>query len=253
MTEENVKVTAAAVLIGNELLSGRIADENMHYIANSLVEVGITLTEVRVIPDDCDAIITTVNELRARCDYVFTTGGIGPTHDDITAKCIAKAFAKPLIEHPEVGKSLRAFFESKGVDANPERMRMANMPESAEPLRHEGSPVPGFVMENVYVLAGVPRIMRSMLDAAIPLLHKGMPTLSVSVRCDVQEGTLAKGLAMLQSEHPDVDIGSYPLSREFNFNVTLVVRGTDEKELSVIADKIEKLIGELHGTVILRE
>lgn len=253
MAENDVTVTAAAVLIGNELLSGRIADENMHYMANALVRVGITLTEVRVIPDDCEAIITAVNELRARCDYVFTTGGIGPTHDDITAECIAQAFAKPLIEHPETGKTLRLFFESKGVDANPERMRMANMPNGAEPLKHEGSPVPGFVMENVYVLAGVPRIMQSMLDAAIPLLRKGLPTLSISIRCDVQEGTLAKGLAILQSEHPRVDIGSYPLSREFNFNVTLVVRGTDAQELSAIADKIEKLIGELQGTVILRE
>lgn len=253
MTEGSDKVTAAAVLIGNELLSGRIADENMHYIANSLVDVGITLTEVRVIPDDCDVIMSAVNELRARCDYVFTTGGIGPTHDDITAECIAKAFAKPLIEHPEVGKSLREFFNSKGVDANPERMRMANMPVGAEPLRHEGSPVPGFVMENVYVLAGVPRIMRTMLDAAIPMLRKGLPTLSVTVRCDVAEGTLAKGLSLLQFEHPSVDIGSYPLAREYDFNVALVIRGTDSIELNNIADKVEQLISELQGSVISRE
>lgn len=253
MTEGNDKVNAAAILIGNELLSGRIADENMHYIANSLVAVGITLTEVRVIPDDSEVIISTVNELRARCDYVFTTGGIGPTHDDITAECIAKAFAKPLIEHPETGESLREFFKNKGVDANPERMRMANMPVGAEPLRHEGSPVPGFVMENVYVLAGVPRIMRTMLDAAIPSLRKGLPTLSVSVRCDVAEGTIAKGLAVLQSEYPHVDIGSYPLSREYDFNVTLVIRGTDANQLNTIADKVEQLVGDLSGNVISRE
>lgn len=253
MAEDSMKVTAAAVLIGSELLSGRIADENMHYIANSLVQVGVTLSEVRVIADDCEVIINTVNELRARYDYVFTTGGIGPTHDDITAECIAKAFVKPLIQHPETGKSLRAFFEKKGVEANPERMRMANMPEGATPLKHEGSPVPGFVMENVYVLAGVPRIMQTMLDAAIPQLQKGRPTLSVSVRCDVQEGTLAKGLALLQTEYPNADIGSYPLSREFDFNVSLVVRGTDADELEEIADKVETLIAELGGAVISRE
>ncbi len=253
MAEDNTKVTAAVILIGNELLSGRIADENMHYIATSLVRVGVTLSEVRVIADDCAMIIDTVNNLRSRYNYVFTTGGIGPTHDDITAECIAQAFAKPLIQHPEVCKSLKAFFEAKGVDANAERMRMANMPEGATPLEHEGSPVPGFVMENVYVLAGVPRIMQSMLVAAIPQLEKGRPTISVSVRCNVQEGTLAKGLAVLQLKHPTVDIGSYPLSREFDFNVTLVVRGTDAQELNEIADKIEALIADLKGEVVSRE
>ncbi|MDO6460881.1 competence/damage-inducible protein A [Granulosicoccaceae sp. 1_MG-2023] len=251
MKEAQDRVTAAAILIGNELLSGSVVDKNMHYIACKLVGAGIVLTEVRVIPDDCAVIAATVREMRSKVDYVFTTGGIGPTHDDITAECVAQAFDRPLIQHPETAKTLRAMFAEKGVEANAERMRMANMPEGAEPLKHQGSPVPGFRMENVYVLAGVPSIMRSMLDAAVPGLRKGKPVLSQSVRCDLSEGTLAHGLKLIQEEFAEhVDIGSYPLSREENFHVRLVIRGTDSAVNGDVAQRIKDMIGQLGGQII---
>ncbi|HBR99044.1 MAG TPA: competence/damage-inducible protein A [Gammaproteobacteria bacterium] len=246
------QITAAAVLIGNELLSGSVKDKNLHYIATSLLNAGITLREVRVIPDDCEAIVDAVNTLRASMDYVFTTGGIGPTHDDITAECIAKAFGRDLIQHAETAETMRAYFTSKGVEANDERMRMANMPDGAEPVRNEHSVVPGFRMENVYVLAGVPSVMRSMMDAAIPLLRRGRPIYTSSVRCDLQEGSLARGLADIQNAHPGVDIGSYPLSKAFNYDVSLVVRGTDEALVAQVIDAIVVLIGQLNGSVLER-
>ncbi len=248
MSEENV--TAAAILIGNELLSGSVADANMQYIATSLVKNGIVLQEVRVIPDDCDAIVQTVRELKGKVNYVFTTGGIGPTHDDITAECIAKAFSSPLIQHEETADIIRRFFLKKGVEPNEERMRMANMPQGAEPVRHDHSVVPGFRMENVYVMAGVPSVMRSMLDAAMPDLKKGRQVYSTSIRCDLQEGTVAKGLALIQEEHAAVDIGSYPLSREFNYNISLVIRGTDSDLVNVVSEKVRSLIDVLDGTII---
>lgn len=245
------RVTAAAVLIGNELLSGSVADKNMHYIACKLVEAGIVLVEVRVIPDDCEMIASTVREMRGKVDYVFTTGGIGPTHDDITAECIAKSFDRPLIQHPETAKTLRVFFAEKGVEANPERMRMANMPEGAEPLKHKGSAVPGFRMENVFVLAGVPSIMQSMLDAAVPGLRSGKPVLSQTVRCDLSEGALAHGLKLIQEAvAEDVDIGSYPLSRDEHFHVRLVIRGTNSEINDRVREEIETLIGSLGGNII---
>lgn len=251
MSEDIERVTAALILIGNELLSGRVADENMHYIANSLVDAGITLVEVRVIPDDCDLIVRTVRELKAQVNYVFTTGGIGPTHDDITAECIARAFNQSLVQDPETADVLRKYFHEKGVEPNPERMRMANMPQGAQPLPHSHSPVPGFRMDNVYVLAGVPGAMRSMLDATIPGLKKGRRVHSISVRCDLQEGALAKGLAQIQRQYKDVDIGSYPLSREYNHNVTLVARGVDRESIEKVARDIVALIAELGGAVIV--
>ena len=253
MSEQQNKVTAAAVLIGNELLSGSVVDQNMNYIATSLSNAGISLLEVRVIPDLSDVIVNTLLELKDKVDYIFTTGGIGPTHDDITAESIARAFGRPLIQDQRTADTMRRFFESRGVEANDERMRMANMPQGAEPIEHENSVVPGFRIENVYVMAGVPGIMRSMLNAAIPGLKKGLPIHSVSVRCDLQEGTLAKGLAVIQEQYSTVDIGSYPLSREFNYNVSLVVRGTDHSQVAAAEQEIGKLISNLGGNIVLRE
>jgi molybdenum cofactor synthesis domain-containing protein len=248
--EKGGRVTAAVILIGNELLSGSVADENMHYIANALVKAGITLTEVRVIADLSDVIVKTVRTLKEQVDYVFTTGGIGPTHDDITAEAIAEAFNQPLLQDPETAKQLKAYFEKKGVDANEAQMRMANMPKGGKPIAHAHSVVPGFFIENVYVLAGVPKIMRSMLDAAIPDLKKGKPVLSVSVRCDVMEGKLAKGLGDIQNMNPELDIGSYPLSKEQDFNVSLVVRGTEQLAIDVAVERIQALIVSLDGKVV---
>ncbi len=253
MSSREGKVTAAAVLIGNELLSGRVVDQNMHYIATTLVRCGIELSEVRVIPDDCDAIVNTIRELTDCVDYVFTTGGIGPTHDDISAECIAKAFSKPLIQHPKTAEILRVFFKEKGVEANAERMRMANMPEGAQPLLHDHGPVPGFRIKNVYVMAGVPLAMQAMLDATIPELRKGKRVSSISLRCNLQEGTLAKPLGEIQARFPEVDIGSYPLSREFNRNVALVARCTDVILLDEVKAEIKEMITELGGEITSEE
>lgn len=250
MTDEHQKVTAAAVLIGNELLSGRVVDQNMHYIATSLVDEGIDLVEVRVVPDEGEKIVQAIRELKDRVDYVFTTGGIGPTHDDITAEYIAKAFSQPLIQHPETARILREYFESKGIEANEERMRMANMPEGAEPVLHDHGPVPGFRMENVFVMAGVPRVMQAMLKGAIPLLRKGQKVHSASLRCNLQEGTIAKPLGVIQQKFPQVDIGSYPLSKQFNYDVSLVVRGRDSALVLQVFEEINSLVATLGGKLI---
>ena len=219
-------VTAAALIIGNEILSGRTQDQNLSFLGKKLGEIGIRLKEARVVSDDAEEIAAALDALRARYDYVFTTGGIGPTHDDITADSVARAFGVGIDYHPEVYAMLKAWFESKGQEANEARMRMARIPDGADILDNELTLAPGFQIENVFVLAGVPSIARKMFDGAKRRLRGGAPVCSRAIRVHVGEGTVAEALGSIQAAFPDIDIGSYPWSEGGAYGTSLVMRGT---------------------------
>ncbi|MBB2201249.1 competence/damage-inducible protein A [Gluconacetobacter tumulisoli] len=242
--------TACILVIGNEILSGRTQDVNVQYIARRLAELGISLMEVRVIPDIRDTIINTVCDVRARFDHVFTTGGIGPTHDDITAPCIAEAFGVPWTIHPESFRLLEAHF-SPG-EFNAARQRMATLPEGAVPIRNPVSVAPGFSIGNVHVMAGVPRIMRAMFEELAPGLKRGTPVTSISwYALGLYEGTLADGLSNIQSQYGQVDLGSYPFRRpDGRRGVALVSKGLDPDIVRQAAGAVHDLIETLGFTPV---
>lgn len=241
--EGDGKVRAALIIIGNEILSGRTQDANLAFIAKELNSVGVTLAEVRVIPDVEAEIIETVNTLRARFAYVFTTGGIGPTHDDITAECVAKAFGKALIRNVEAVGLIEARAREMGREINEARLRMANMPEGSTLIRNSISAAPGFQIENVYVLAGVPVVMQVMLAEVTPTLTGGSPTLSRAVTSRVSEGIMADGLTALQNDYPNIDVGSYPFYKPGGiFGTTIVMRYTDAGALDKAAEDVAALM-----------
>jgi len=238
-------VTACVLIIGNEILSGRTQDANLAFLAKGLNEVGIRLREARVIPDDADTIVSTVNEVRRSFDYVFTTGGIGPTHDDITAASIAEAFAVPLILHPEARRLLESHYPPGGL--NEARLRMAQVPDGAALLPNPISRAPGFRIDNVFVLPGVPQIMQAIFSELKHRLQGGAAVLSRSVSCTLAEGTIAKDLGELQARYADLEIGSYPYFRRSDFGVTLVIRGTDRERIGTAVEELKGLIRALGG------
>src|ERR1700760_4699480 len=207
MPEKNP--AACLLVIGNEVLSGRTQDANIRFLAQGLGAIGIPLREVRVIPDVPETIVGTVNEVRAKFDHVFTTGGIGPTHDDITSECIAAAFGVPWEPHPEAWARMEKHY--KPGEFNAARQRMATMPRGATLIDNPISIAPGFTIGNVHVMAGVPRIMQAMFDALAPSLNGGPPIVSRAVHAQgIAEGQIAEGLGLVQAAFPDVDLGSYP-------------------------------------------
>ncbi len=241
----NRVVTAAVLLIGNEILSGRTKDANLNYIAQRCTDLGIRLTEARVVADDEAAIVEAVRALQARVDYLFTTGGIGPTHDDITADCIAKAVGRPLIVNPEARALLEAHY---GDQINPARLRMARTPEGAALIENPVSTAPGFRIDNVYVLAGIPKIMQAMFESLAPGLVGGAPLLSRALEVDLPESVIAAVLTDAQASFADrLDIGSYPFARGGGFGVSVVLRSTDSdtlaRGLATVADGLRNLGG----------
>jgi molybdenum cofactor synthesis domain-containing protein len=238
-------VTACVLIIGNEILSGRTQDANLAFLAQGLNEVGVRLREARVIADDPQAIVDTVNEVRRRYDYVFTTGGIGPTHDDITSACVAQAFGVPLILHPEAKRILEMHYPPGGL--NEARLRMAQVPEGATLLLNPISRAPGFRVDNVFVLPGVPQIMQAIFNELKHHLRGGAKVLSRSVSCTLGEGTIARDLGALQERYPDLEIGSYPYFRRSDFGVTLVVRGTERTRVAAAIEELKGLIRKLGG------
>jgi molybdenum cofactor synthesis domain-containing protein len=238
-------VTACVLIIGNEILSGRTQDENLGFLARGLNESGIRLREARVIPDVAEVIVTTVNDVRHRFDYVFTTGGIGPTHDDITAQCMADAFGVPLILHPHAKHLLETHYPPGQL--NDARLRMAMVPEGAVLLPNPISRAPGFQIGNVFVLPGVPNIMQGIFEQLKYRLAGGDKVLSRSVSCHLGEGALATDLSALQRRYSDVEIGSYPYFRRGDFGVTLVLRGTDLTRLAAATEALKTLIRNLGG------
>ncbi len=233
-------VTAALILIGDEILSGRTKDKNLGYIADKLTELAIELREVRVVSDIEDDIVSAINALRGRYDYVFTTGGIGPTHDDITADSVAKAFGVGIDHHPDALAMLQERYD--GMEINEARMRMARIPLGGELIPNSVSWAPGFKVENVYVMAGVPKIMQSMLDVVAPTLERGRPMLSETVPAHVGEGDLAAGLARVQEEYRDVAIGSYPFEDGGRYGSNIVLRSKDADRLSTAKTAVEAVV-----------
>jgi molybdenum cofactor synthesis domain-containing protein len=238
-------VTACVLIIGNEILSGRTPDANLVFLARGLTELGIRLREARVIADDTGVIVSTVNEVRGVFDYVFTTGGIGPTHDDITAQSVAEAFGVALIVHPEAKRLLETHYPPGHL--NEARLRMAMVPEGAVLLPNPISRAPGFQIGNVFVLPGVPSIMQGIFEQLKHRLVGGTKMLSRSISCHLPEGTLAKDLGELQARYPDLEIGSYPYFRRGDFGVTLVLRGAEKALLATAVEELNALIRSLGG------
>lgn len=240
--------TACLIIIGNEILSGRTQDKNLAWLAERLNAQGIGLRETRVIPDVETTIIATVNECRAKFTYVFTTGGIGPTHDDITTACVAKAFGVAVHRHPEAERRLRAHYTNDQI--NEARLKMADVPMGATLIDNQVSAAPGFAMENVYVMAGVPRIMQAMFDAVKHTLAGGKPVQARSITTNLPEGTIAQGLTAIQTHYADVEIGSYPYFKQGMLSTTLVMRGVDETTLEACETAVRALIADLKGEII---
>lgn len=233
-------VTAGIIIIGDEVLSGRTQDLNLAFLARALNEIGIRVAEARVIPDTQEAIVATVNACRARFAYVFTTGGIGPTHDDITAASIAAAFGVPLRRNPDAVRLLERQYAP--ADRNAARMRMADVPEGALLIDNPVSGAPGFQLENVFVLPGVPRIMQAMFDGLRNRLVGGDPVLSRAVAAFTTEGSIATPLAALQARHERVNIGSYPFVRGGRLGTSLVLRSTDAAALDRATAEVIALV-----------
>ena len=233
--------SAAMLVIGDELLSGRTHDANMHYLAKELTEIGISLTEARFIRDDPAAIVSNIIELSKRFDYLFTSGGIGPTHDDITTDCVAEAFEKKASIRPDALKILQEYYDGKDIELNEARRRMARIPETAELIDNPISAAPGYVIENVYVMAGVPKIFQSMLKTVTPKLEKGLPTLSLSVKIYKGEGDIALDLEEMVKTFDQLNFGSYPFSEKGVYGTNIVIRGKDKKLMEEAEDKVRSL------------
>ena len=233
--------SAAMLVIGDELLSGRTHDANMHYLAKELTEIGISLTEARFIRDDPAAIVSNIIELSKRFDYLFTSGGIGPTHDDITTDCVAEAFEKKASIRSDALKILQEYYDGKDIELNEARLRMARIPETAELIDNPISAAPGYVIENVYVMAGVPKIFQSMLKTVTPKLEKGLPTLSLSVKIYKGEGDIASDLEEMVKTFDQLNFGSYPFSEKGVHGTNIVIRGTDKKLMEEAEDKVRSL------------
>ncbi len=224
--------TAAMLVIGDEILSGRTRDANMHHLTGRLTEVGIDLKEVRVVSDDATAITNAARTLAAEYDEVFTSGGIGPTHDDITADCIAAAFDTPIDVREDARAILQAHYDRQGHELNEARLRMARIPDGATLIENPVSAAPGFSLQNVHVMAGVPSIFKAMVESVLPTLTGGAPLLSETVRIDRGEGDIAGPLGDLAAEFPDLGFGSYPFQKDGRYGANVVVRGTSTDALA---------------------
>ncbi len=246
MPDSPKTVTACLLIIGNEILSGRTKDANLQFLALELNKLGVRLLECRVIPDIEQTVVDTVNEVRARFDYVFTTGGIGPTHDDITADCIAKAFGVGISEHPEAVARMTRHYGDAAL-FTPARRRMARVPHGGVLVDNPVSVAPGFQMENVFTFAGIPAVMQGMFGAMKHRLVGGDPVVSRTVRTNLPEGIIAEPLGALQKRFEDLDIGSYPAFRNGKPSVSLVLRGTDDARLASASAELIATLRKMNG------
>ncbi|MEP1768055.1 MAG: molybdopterin-binding protein [Sulfitobacter sp.] len=235
--------TAAMLVIGDEILSGRTRDANMHHLAGELVEAGITLAEVRIVPDDRAVIIAAVQALAAGYDTVFTSGGIGPTHDDITADCMAAAFGQTIDVRADARAILQAHYDETGKELNEARLRMARIPADAALIENPVSLAPGFTIENVHVMAGVPSVFRAMVASVLPTLTGGAPLLSQTLTVHRGEGDIAGPLGDLAQAYPSLSMGSYPFQRDGKHGANLVVRGQDAALLEEAMAKLTEVFG----------
>jgi molybdenum cofactor synthesis domain-containing protein len=237
--------SAAVLLIGDEILSGRTKDRNLGFIADYLTALGIDLKEARVVPDIEDEIVGAVNALRSRYTYVFTTGGIGPTHDDITADAVAKAFGVPIDHNPQAVEILLAHFKQIGREPNEARLRMARTPKGASLINNPVSKAPGFQMGNVFVMAGIPKVMNAMMEELASRLERGKPVASQTITVQGGEGDVATPLKDIQERHPHVIIGSYPFEGPQGFATNLVLRSRDDAALASAVREVQNMAAEL--------
>ena len=236
--------TAAMLVIGDEILSGRTRDANMYHLAGELTKIGIDLKEVRVVSDDKAAIIAAVKALSDAHDTVVTSGGIGPTHDDITADCIAAAFGRPIDIRSDARALLAAHYDRQGLELNAARLRMARIPDGARLIDNPVSVAPGFSLKNVHVMAGVPSVFQAMVASVLPGLTGGAPLLSQTLRVHRGEGDIAGPLGALADDYRDLSIGSYPFQKEGRYGANIVLRGTDEARVSAALVQLQKLFPE---------
>ncbi|RME14940.1 MAG: competence/damage-inducible protein A [Alphaproteobacteria bacterium] len=236
--------TAAMLVIGDEILSGRTRDSNLHHLAGRLTAHGIDLREARIVGDDHDAIVEAVRALSKAHDHVFTSGGIGPTHDDITADAVADAFGAAIDVREDARALLMAFFEARGVEATPERLRMARIPEGARLIENPVSAAPGFTLGNVHVMAGVPKVFEAMLDSLLETIAGGRPRLSQTFRVERPEGEIAAPLADLAARYPELSIGSYPFHDNGVYGANIVVRGFDGAQVNAAMVELGRLFPE---------
>jgi molybdenum cofactor synthesis domain-containing protein len=235
--------TAAMLVIGDEILSGRTRDSNLHYIACELTKHGITLAEARVVADDHAAIVAAVRALSVKYDHLFTSGGIGPTHDDITADAIADAFGVAITHRADAMALLGAHYERQGLPFNDARQRMARIPDTASLIENPVSIAPGFTIQNTHVMAGVPRIFESMLASVLPTLTGGPPLQSQSLRVMRGEGAIASDFAALAARFPDLSMGSYPFTQDGAYGTNLVIRGSDSARLDAAMQQLNEMFG----------
>jgi molybdenum cofactor synthesis domain-containing protein len=231
--------TAAMIVIGDEILSGRTRDSNMHHLAGQLTEAGIDLKEVRMIGDERGTIIAAVQAMSVVYDYVFTSGGIGPTHDDITADCIAAAFDADIDVRDDARAILAAHYAKSGTELNTARLRMARIPDGAELIDNPVSAAPGFKIGNVHVMAGVPSVFHAMVASVLPTLTGGAPLISKTMRIDRGEGDIAGPLGALAEAYPMLSIGSYPFQKDGKYGAHIVIRGNDEGQIAAALTKLE--------------
>ena len=243
-------VTAAMLAIGDELLSGRTKDKNIGHLSDLLTLSGIDLKEVRIVADEEDAIVEALDALRSRYDYVFTSGGIGPTHDDITADAVSAAFGVPCIHDPAAMKLLAEMYERRGMEFTEARQRMARMPQGATHIPNPVSTAPGFVIGNVYVMAGVPQVFQAMVDNVLPMLRTGAKMLSRAIPCPYGEGDIGTPLAAVQKAHPETSIGSYPKYDGQRFSTEIVVRAREPQALDAASEAVSAMIAAIRKVKI---
>ena len=235
--------TAAMLVIGDEILSGRTLDSNTNYLAKELTEHGIDLREVRVVSDDATAIVSAVQALSNAFDHVFTSGGIGPTHDDITADCIAEAFGASIDVRDDARALLAAHYERQGSELNEARLRMARIPEGAALIDNPVSVAPGFILGNVHVMAGVPSVFKAMVATVVPTLTGGAPLLSQTLRVDRGEGDIAGPLGLLAKDYPELSLGSYPFQKDGKYGSNIVIRGQDNAQIEAALARLASEMG----------
>ena len=252
MTDNNKPVTAAMIIIGNEVLSGRTQDKNLAFVAKMLGEIGVDMQEARVIPDELDIVVAAVNDMRARYDYIFTSGGIGPTHDDITADCIAAAFGVKLEKHPLAMQALQAHYDAQEAEFNEARQRMARIPEGASLIENPVSTAPGFKIGNVHVMAGVPKIMQAMMENILPTLKGGEKLSSVTITSNIPEGSIAAEMGGLQERFPEVNIGLYPFYSPEGAGVSVVARGRDTAQLAEVEAAVKAHLADIGAQIVER-
>ena len=234
--------TAAMLVIGDEILSGRTRDANMHYLAGELTKTGIDLKEVRIVSDTAADIVAATRELAQRYDHLFTSGGIGPTHDDITADCIAEAFDAAIDVRADAKALLAAHYQRQGLELNAARLRMARIPDGAKLIDNPVSVAPGFTLGNVHVMAGVPAVFKAMVGSVLPQLTGGAPLLSETLRIERGEGDVAQPLGAVAELYPELSIGSYPFQKDGIYGTNIVLRGTDPNQLEAAKKKLQQML-----------